>query len=169
MYCHQSHKIERDQDTCKLFTTFSEQQFSVKLEKVYNTRLAILYDAQIMVTDFDMLNFMSHDKTRVLHTFSSFCCASQDGAAITKSSAYRSIHTDNNNKNILCKKLNILHYVLRTMTQQKLQIWKLLCCNPGTISLALLLYAMFYLKCKIFRTCDFCDRNPLKGFKINSH
>jgi len=29
-------------------------------------------------------------------------------------------------------------------------------------------YAMFYLKCKIVRTCDFCDINPLKGFKINS-
>jgi len=28
--------------------------------------------------------------------------------------------------------------------------------------------AMFYLKFKIVRTCDFCDRNPLKGFKINS-
>jgi len=27
---------------------------------------------------------------------------------------------------------------------------------------------MFYLKCKLFRTCDFCDINPLKGFKINS-
>jgi len=25
-----------------------------------------------------------------------------------------------------------------------------------------------YGKCKIVRTCDFCDRNPLKGFKINS-
>jgi len=28
--------------------------------------------------------------------------------------------------------------------------------------------AMFYLKCKIVRTCDFCDRNSLKGVKINS-
>jgi len=29
--------------------------------------------------------------------------------------------------------------------------------------------AMFYIWYKIVRTCDFCDRNPLKGFKINSH
>ena len=29
--------------------------------------------------------------------------------------------------------------------------------------------AMFYLKCKIVRTCDFCDKNPLNGFKNNSH
>jgi len=29
--------------------------------------------------------------------------------------------------------------------------------------------AMLYLKCKIICTCDFCDREPLKGFKINSH
>jgi len=29
--------------------------------------------------------------------------------------------------------------------------------------------AMFYLNCKIVRTCDFCDINPLKVFKINSH
>jgi len=28
--------------------------------------------------------------------------------------------------------------------------------------------AMFHLKCKIVPTCDFCDGNPLKGFKINS-
>jgi len=28
--------------------------------------------------------------------------------------------------------------------------------------------AMFYLKCKIVRTCVFCDKNPLKGFKIYS-
>jgi len=30
--------------------------------------------------------------------------------------------------------------------------------------------AMFNLKCKIVRrpTCDFRDRNPLKGFEINS-
>jgi len=25
------------------------------------------------------------------------------------------------------------------------------------------------LKCKIVCTCDFSDRNQLKGFKINSH
>jgi len=29
--------------------------------------------------------------------------------------------------------------------------------------------ARFYLKCKIVRTRDFCDINPLNGFKINSH
>jgi len=28
--------------------------------------------------------------------------------------------------------------------------------------------AMFYLKCKSVRICDFCDTNPLKGFKIKS-
>ena len=28
--------------------------------------------------------------------------------------------------------------------------------------------AMFYLKCKVVRTCDFCDKNPLNGFKNNS-
>jgi len=28
--------------------------------------------------------------------------------------------------------------------------------------------AIFYLKCKIVCTCDFCDKNPLKGVKINS-
>jgi len=28
--------------------------------------------------------------------------------------------------------------------------------------------AMYYLKCKIVHACDFCDRNPLKRFKINS-
>jgi len=38
------------------------------------------------------------------------------------------------------------------MTQQKLQI--LLCCNPGTFSLELVLL-LFYLECKIVRTCDF--------------
>jgi len=27
---------------------------------------------------------------------------------------------------------------------------------------------VLYLKCKIVRTRDFCDINPLKGFKINS-
>jgi len=27
--------------------------------------------------------------------------------------------------------------------------------------------AVFYFKCKIDRTWDFCDRSPLKGFKIN--
>jgi len=91
MCCHQSDKIKRDQDTCKstksTITTSSEQPFSVKLGKVYNTRLAILYGAKIMVTDLEMLNFISNDKTHLLHTFSSFCCASQDGARITKSSA----------------------------------------------------------------------------------
>jgi len=29
--------------------------------------------------------------------------------------------------------------------------------------------AMVYLKSKSVRTFDFSDRNPLKGFKINSH
>ena len=29
--------------------------------------------------------------------------------------------------------------------------------------------AMFYLKCKLVRTCDFCDKNPLNGFKNNCH
>jgi len=28
--------------------------------------------------------------------------------------------------------------------------------------------AMFYLKYKLVRTCDFCDRNPLKDFEIKS-
>jgi len=29
--------------------------------------------------------------------------------------------------------------------------------------------AMLYLKCKIVRICDFCDKNPLKGFKNYSY
>jgi len=40
------------------------------------------------------------------------------------------------------------------MTQQKLQIYKLLCCSLGTFLLGLVLL-LFYLKCKIVRTCDF--------------
>jgi len=53
---------------------------------------------------------------------------------------------------------DIMNSLSRTVTYnaKKLQIQKLLCCNPGTFSLVLVLL-LFYLKCKIFRTCDFCD------------
>jgi len=47
----------------------------------------------------------------------------------------------------LYKKLNILHYVLRTMTCQKTQIMKLLCGKPSTVYTRTLTIAMLYLKC----------------------
>jgi len=70
---------------------------------------------------------------------------------------------------IYVKELNILRYVLRTMTQQKTANIKIVVLQAWHIFTRTRTIVMFYLKCKIVRTCDFCDRNPLNGFKINSH
>jgi len=68
---------------------------------------------------------------------------------------------------IYVKKLNIIHYVLRTMTTKTTNI-KSVVLQSWHIFTRTRTIAMFYLKCKIIRSCDLCDRNPLKGFKINS-
>jgi len=59
-------------------------------------------------------------------------------------------------------KLNILKFVLWTMTQQKLQILKLLCSKPGTFNTRTGTIARLYLKCEIVPTNDCCHKCPLK-------
>jgi len=68
-----------------------------------------------------------------------------------------------------CKKLNILHFVLKTNdTTKTANIFKIVVLQSWHIFTRTRTIAMFYLKCKIVRACDFCDRYPFKGFKINS-
>jgi len=55
------------------------------------------------------------------------------------------------------------------MTQQKTANIKIVVLQSWHIFTRTRTIAMFYLKYKIFRTRDFCDRNPFKSFKINSH
>ena len=55
------------------------------------------------------------------------------------------------------------------MTQQKTAKIKIVVLQAWHIFTRTRTIAMFYLKCKIVRTCDFCDKNPLNGFKNISH
>jgi len=68
----------------------------------------------------------------------------------------------------LCKKTENFTLCVKDNDTTKTVIIKIVVLQSWHIFTRTRTIAMFYLKCKIVRTCDFCDRNPLQGFKINS-
>jgi len=73
--------------------------------------------------------------------------------------------------NIYVKKLKHLTLCVQDNDRTKTANKKIVVLQAWYIFTRTRTIAMCYFKCKLARgtTCDFCDRNPLNGFKINSH